>query len=111
MARDHCNPMETVLHPAVKLAEDRLRLHVRELLPEARVWLFGSRALQQARRRSDFDLAVQLGSGTPESALDAFEEAVASDPEIIYPVDVVDLRTATSALREAVASGGILWTS
>ena len=103
--------MESVLHPAVKLAEDRLRLHVRDLLPEARVWLFGSRAAKRARRRSDFDLAVELNAGTPETALDAFEEVVAADPEIIYSVDVLDLRTATATLRTAVASEGILWTS
>ena len=56
---------------------------MRDLLPEARVWLFGSRAAKRARRRSDFDLAVELNAGTPDTALDAFEEVVAADPEII----------------------------
>ena len=100
-----------MIHPAAKLAEERLRWHVQQQLPKARVWLFGSRALQQARRRSDFDLAVQLSADAPEATLGSFEDAVASDSEIIYPVDIVDLRTASAALKEAVERDGILWKS
>ena len=51
-----------MIHPAAKLAEDRLRWHVQQQLPSAQVWLFGSRAVNAARRRSDFDLAVRLSS-------------------------------------------------
>ena len=101
--------METSSQSAAKLAEDRLRLHAEQLLPGARVWLFGSRATDQARRRSDFDLEVLPGEDTPESALEAFEEAVAFDPEIIYRVDVIDLRTVAPALRQAVEREGIQW--
>lgn len=102
--------METLSqHPAVKLAEDRLKGHVNRLLPGARVWLFGSRALGKEQRRSDFDLAVQPGAETPESALWEFEDAIKADLEIIYPVDVVDFRMAPAELREKVQREGILW--
>lgn len=98
-------------HPAVDLAEARLRAHARKFLPEAKIWLFGSRAKQKARRRSDFDLAVELKVGSPETALTDFETAVQSDPEIIYPVDVVDLRNAPPELRERILNEGVLWTN
>jgi predicted nucleotidyltransferase len=100
-----------MIHPAAKLAEDRLRWHVQQQLPSAQVWLFGSRAVNAARRRSDFDLAVRLSSEASKTALADFEDAVIADPEIIYPVDIVDLRTASPTLRDAVKRDGILWKS
>lgn len=96
-------------HPATKLAEDRLKAHVFRYLPNARVWLFGSRAKKGALRRSDFDLAVDPGSATPECALIDFEESIREDPEIIYPVDVVDLRQASESLKANIERDGILW--
>jgi len=98
-------------HPVAKLAEDRLKAHAKRFLPDAQVWLFGSRATAKALRRSDFDLAVLMGSETPESALTDFTETIKADPEIIYPVDIVDLRTATPSLRNEIQRNGILWTN
>ncbi len=94
---------------AVALAERRLRAHIARWLPAARVTLFGSRARGQARRRSDFDLAVQLAAGTAEDALARFRAAVEDDGQIIYKVDIVDLRSASPALATAVAAEGIVW--
>jgi predicted nucleotidyltransferase len=96
-------------HPAVDLAEVRLKAHARRFFPDGKVWLFGSRAKQQGRRRSDFDLAVELGAGSAVTALAEFEAAVSSDPEIIYPVDVIDLQKAPPDLREQIRKEGILW--
>jgi len=97
-------------HPAVDLAERRLKALARQHLPRARIRLFGSRATGEARRRSDFDLAVELGPHG-ETELWAFEEAIRNDSEIIYPVDVVDLAGATEALREKIENEGVVWTS
>ena len=96
-------------HPAAKLAETRLRAHITRHLPDAKVWLFGSRAQKAGLRRSDFDLAVEPGSNTSNTALADFEASIGEDPEIIYPVDVVDLRTAPATLRVNIERDGILW--
>lgn len=96
-------------HPAAKLAEERLKIHLAQHLPNAQVWLFGSRAKRKALRRSDFDLAVQPGPGTAETALIDFEASIREDYEIIYPVDVVDLRSVPAALRQSIKKEGILW--
>jgi predicted nucleotidyltransferase len=98
-------------HPAAKLAEARLKAHIARHLPDAQVWLFGSRATRKALRRSDFDLAVDLGSRTPAWALFDFEASILEDSEIIYPVDVIDLRSAAPALRANIERDGILWKS
>ena len=92
-----------------KLAEARLKAHVARHLPDAKVWLFGSRAKGKSLRRSDFDLAVELGPNTPETAWFDLETSIREDPEIIYPVDIVDLRTVSTTLRGNVEREGILW--
>lgn len=103
--------MLTEPHKAVTLAEDQLRSHARDILPNAKIWLFGSRATNEALRCSDFDLAVQLDGKTPETVLMDFEESIRSDPNIIYPVDVINLNKAPSHLRQEVLRNGILWTN
>ena len=97
-------------HPAVDLAERRLKALARQHLPQARIRLFGSRATGEALRRSDFDLAVEPGPHGERDLWD-FEEAIRNDPEIIYPVDVVDLTDAPKTLRGKIESEGIIWTS
>ena len=98
-------------HPAVQLAEDRLRRHVNQHLSNARVWLFGSRARGDAWRRSDFDLAFEPLDNFEDSSLFAFEDAVQNDPEIIYPIDLVNLSEAGDLLNARVEQEGILWKS
>ena len=111
MVASHFSGMVSVeKHSAAKLAEERLKAHIARCLPGARVWLFGSRATEGALRRSDFDLAVDQGSGGSDRALIDFEESIREDPEIIYPVDVVNLRGAPESLRINIERDGIPWT-
>jgi predicted nucleotidyltransferase len=98
-------------HPAVRLAEERLRRHVDRYLSNTRVWLFGSRARGDALRRSDFDLAFEPLDGFDDTSLFAFEDAVQNDPEIIYPVDLVNFSEAGDLLRARIDQEGILWKS
>jgi len=65
-----------------------LRQH---LPPEAKVWVFGSRATGRARRGSDLDLAIDLGQPLPQPMQYdlgfAFE-----DSDLPYTVDVLDMQ-------------------
>lgn len=73
---------------------------------EARVWLFGSQARQDARLRSDVDVAVQ--GNLPQGTLGRLREAL-EESRVHVAVDVVDLATATGPLRQAVEQEGIEW--
>ncbi|NJL18884.1 MAG: nucleotidyltransferase domain-containing protein [Bdellovibrionaceae bacterium] len=86
-----------------------MKTHLRRLLPHAQVWLFGSRARGDASRRSDFDLAVEPGPHSGKE-IEAFEEAILSDAEIIYPVDVVDLGALPTAARAKIMQECLPWT-
>lgn len=92
------------MHPLVSLSAAELAT-VRDIttgvLPDATVWIFGSRAKQRARPYSDLDLVVQ--AATPLSwnqraeLRDRFE---ASD--LPFRVDVVDAAGLASGFRARV---------
>jgi len=68
---------------------ERVRAILREHVPEAQVWAFGSRVNGTARPHSDLDLVVVADAELPRRAyyrlLDAFEES-----DLPIRVDVLD---------------------
>jgi len=78
-------------------------------LPHATLVLFGSRARGDARRRSDFDLAIIPKAGFNERELLEFSDLLDRSSEIIYPIDVVDMRNASDELKAKVAAEGQIW--
>jgi len=76
----------------------------------ARVWLFGSRARGTGARASDIDVAILPLEPLPASTLIRIEETL-EDCLVLSPVELVDLSSADSALRERVEREGIPWKS
>jgi predicted nucleotidyltransferase len=75
---------------------------------DAEVWLFGSCARDETRQHSDIDIAILARDELPS----AFFAALAGDIEdsdIIYDVDIVDLRRAEPALVDEVRREGVRW--
>ncbi len=101
------NETDSIDAPA--MAKEAICAIASETLPHASLILFGSRARGDARRRSDFDLAVLPKDGFSSEELIRFAEAVEISPKIIYPLDIVDTRTASPALIEKIQSEGQLW--
>jgi len=76
----------------------------------AEVYLFGSWARGEARRHSDIDVAIAASEPLPAGLLLEMTEALEAS-EILYPVDLVDLNAAASALRKRVLAEGIAWSA
>ena len=74
----------------------------------AKVWLFGSWARGDARRYSDIDVAISSPEPLPPELLLEIEETL-DQSEVLYPVELVDLATASASLRERVAAEGFPW--
>jgi len=74
----------------------------------AKVHLFGSWARGEARRHSDIDVAISPLEPLPPGLLLEIEEQL-DRSEVLFPVDLVDLSTATAALRARVSAEGIPW--
>jgi len=74
------------------------------------VWLFGSAARGDMRASSDIDVAIEPRNELPPMALVLLREEL-EESTIPYIVQVVDLRTASDSLIEAVREEGVQWTA
>ena len=94
---------------AVNRAESAIRLGALRCMPDAQLILFGSRARGDAHRRSDFDLAFKPKPGFRDEQFIEFEEYLEQSSDLIYPVDLVDWRTAPRSLLDRITAEGVLW--
>src|ERR1700684_139330 len=75
----------------------------------ARVYLFGSWARGEACRVSDIDVAILPLEPLPAGLLPEIEEAL-ENSICLYPVDLIDLTTASDNFRDRVLAEGLSWT-
>ena len=87
---------------AIAPHEARIVLDILEArVPDRTVWIFGSRAKNRARRRSDLDLAIGGSDRLPlELYLDLKEDFLQSD--LPYFVDLVDLYDVTPEFKRRI---------
>src|SRR5690242_20125210 len=79
------------------------------LLPEAKIYLFGSRAQGTYKERSDIDLALDTGTAIPRRIVGEIM-SVLEATNIAYSIDVVDLHGPLSpAMRATILKEGIVW--
>jgi len=80
------------------------------LFPDAKIYLFGSRARGTHSDRSDIDLAIDEGKvirpGRIGEAVGMFVES-----DIPYKIDIVDLHSVSDKMQYFIKKEGILWKS
>lgn len=78
------------------------------LFPQAKIYLFGSRARGIHAEKSDIDIAID---NTSPIELYAINEArsMLSESNIPYEIDIVDVRNVSSQVVEMILSEGIRW--
>lgn len=96
-------------HEAVNRAEKAIKSGALRFMPNAELILFGSRARGDAHKRSDFDLAFKPQSGFTDKQYFEFKEYLEQSPDLIYPIDLIDCRTAPKVLLERIQAEGIKW--
>ncbi len=96
---------------AAEIAEARIKGHIERHLRCCRVYLFGSRAKDNALRRSDFDIAVLPNEEFDSSAISVLQDAIEADDKIIYSVDLVNLAETSRKFRDSVLRNSIVWKS
>ena len=80
------------------------------LHPNAKIYLYGSRARGDFRQWSDIDLALDIGSGNPRIALGE-ARSVMEALSIPYSIDLVDANHVQEPLRTIIKKEGILWSN
>jgi predicted nucleotidyltransferase len=83
-----------------------LKSFLSDTFPDARIYLFGSRAKDSASHFSDIDIAIE----GKEPLLERLAEVRFAIEESLLPwkVDIVDLKQ-TPSLKETVRREGIVW--
>lgn len=76
---------------------------------KARVYLFGSRAVGDARENSDIDVAVLPLEPLPAGTLSRIRQTL-EESHVPWHVDLVDLSSASPDLARSVTRQGIEWT-
>lgn len=81
---------------------------IHALIPQADIYLFGSRATEQHHAKSDFDIA--LDAGQPLNRLDVGEiRDMLNASNIPYQFDIVDFHNVGQDLKNDIIKEGILW--
>lgn len=78
------------------------------LFPEAKIYLFGSRARGQYSKYSDIDLALDSGSPLPWEDLGEAKDMFA-ESNLPYRIDIVDLQELTADECQRIKDEGIVW--
>lgn len=89
--------------------KEQLILIIHKYLPMATIYLFGSRARGDHSSTSDIDLAVDAGAPIAFSLLLKILSEI-DGSTIPMKVDVVDMNSASEAIKESIKREGIIWT-
>lgn len=77
-------------------------------LPDAKIYLFGSRARGTHNLGSDIDIAVDIGVPINWSALGALKEDIVESNIPLF-VDIVDINNVSEDMKKQIKKDGILW--
>jgi predicted nucleotidyltransferase len=80
------------------------------LIPDAKIYLFGSRARGTHSERSDIDIALDAGRELPIEDVDEIRRMFLNS-NIMYTIEIVDLHQVSQAMHDAILKEGILWKS
>lgn len=75
---------------------------LKELIPTAKVYVFGSRAKDSAKKYSDLDLAIDLNQGKLDLSIMAKLCSVFEQTTIPYKIDIVDLNNISSEFKNNI---------
>jgi predicted nucleotidyltransferase len=78
------------------------------LIPEAHIYLFGSRARGTNAERADIDIALDAGKALPIESVDEIKSMLA-ESNIRYKIDVVDIYQVTDLMRNQILKEKVIW--
>ena len=78
------------------------------LIPNAHIYLFGSRARGTNGKFSDIDIALDAGKSLPAVDVDEVK-SMFKESNILYFIDVVDFHQITSLMQQEILRDRIVW--
>lgn len=93
-----------------KETQQKIIALIAALIPNAKIYLFGSRARKTHGPGSDIDIALDAGSELERVRVGEVRD-ILNASNIPNKIDVVDIYGVTKDMRESILSEGILWKS
>ena len=92
-----------------KKFKNKLIVHISKHLPDAKIYLFGSRATGEHHDASDIDIAIDCGHRADRHAM-AMIRLDLEDLNIPFLVDIVDFQDPlTKSFKEEIERDKIIW--
>jgi predicted nucleotidyltransferase len=91
-----------------KAIQEKIVDIISALIPNAKIYLFGSRARGTHSKWSDIDLALDTGKPLTNTNIDEVKSVLAAT-NIPYKVDVLDFQTVSTEMQVSIKRDGILW--
>ena len=79
---------------------------IARFLPDAHIFLFGSRARGDAEQTSDFDFAIDVGSKIPLDVIARIEDEI-EELRTLKSIDIVDLNRVNPAFKTIILKTGV----
>jgi predicted nucleotidyltransferase len=93
-----------------KATQEKIINLIVALIPDAKIYLFGSRARGTHRQWSDIDLALDAGVILPNVRIGEVSDVLAAT-NMPYKVDVLDFQNISPEMREIIKKDMQVWKS
>ena len=91
-----------------KITQEKIINLILALLPNVKIYLFGSRARGTHHKWSDIDLALDAGSALPNVKIGEVKDVLAAT-NMPYKVDVLDFYTISADMQEMIKKDMKIW--
>lgn len=83
---------------------------VKQVLPESKIYLFGSRARKTHREGADIDIALDNGNPIDFRTICLIKDKI-DDSTIPVFVDVIDINNIDEDFKKTIEKGFVLWSN
>lgn len=88
--------------------KDKIIALISALIPEAKIYLFGSRARETAKQWSDIDIALDAGKPIDLNRISEVKDVLEA-LSIPYRVDIVDIFQVEESMKQAIMKDKKIW--
>lgn len=78
------------------------------LIPDAKIYLFGSRARGTNAERADIDIALDTGKALPQRDIDEVK-SMFRESNIMYKIDIIDFHQINETMRKEILRERVIW--
>lgn len=80
------------------------------LMPDVKIYLFGSRARGSNNPKADIDIALDGGKPLPTIDVDEVKSML-RESNIMYSIDIVDMYQVSDTMRNEILKERVIWKS